>query len=162
MSPYLVPLLAAAAAGVAAFTDLRARRIPNWLTFTTLAVGLGVHAATDGLSGCTWALSGVGLGLALLLPFYLLRAMGAGDVKLLGALGALVGPQSLLSIAVYGALVGGVMSVAALIGRRRLLLTLSELLVQRTLPTRSGATAPYGLAIASGVYLWLVLPAVVR
>jgi prepilin peptidase CpaA len=162
MSPYLVPLIAAAVAGVAAYTDLRSRRIPNWLTLSALGLGLGANTVLGGVAGGTTALLGVGLGLALLLPFYMLRAVGAGDVKLLAALGALVGPTALVSVAVYGAVVGGLIAAAILLGRGRLLLTLDEMFVQRVLPTRSGATAPYGVAIACGVYLWLLLPAVLR
>jgi prepilin peptidase CpaA len=156
----LVPLLAAAVAGVAAWTDLRWRRIPNWLTLGTAILGLAVNVALAGGPGALTALLGLGLGLALLLPFYVLRAVGAGDVKLLAALGAVLGPQALVSVALYGAVVGGVMSAVILLGRGRLMLTLNELVVQRTLPSLSGATAPYAVAIASGVYLSMLLPAV--
>ena len=108
------------------------------------------------------ALAGAALGAALLLPFYAIRALGAGDVKLLAGLGALLGPQLLVSVAVYGALVGGVMSAIILLARGRLFMALDELLIQRRAPTLSGATAPYGVAIASGVYLSLILPGVLR
>src|SRR5919206_2942519 len=153
----LVPLLAAAVAGVAAWTDLRWRRIPNWLTLGTAILGLAVNVALAGGPGALTALLGLGLGLALLLPFYVLRAVGAGDVKLLAALGAVLGPQALVSVALYGAVVGGLMSAVILLGRGRLTLTLNELVVQRGLPSRSGATAPYAVAIASGVYLSMLL-----
>ena len=149
----LVPLLAAAVAGVAACTDLRWRRIPNGLTLGTALVGLALNVWLTGASGGVTALLGLLLGLALLLPFYVLRAVGAGDVKLLAALGAVLGPQALIAVALYGAVVGGLMSAVILLGRGRLMLTLNELVVQRTLPSRSGATAPYAVAIASGVYL---------
>jgi prepilin peptidase CpaA len=156
----LVPVVASAVAGVAAFTDLRSRCIPNWLTLSAAGVGVALNGWSGGPQGGLTALAGLGLGLALLLPFYLMRAVGAGDVKLLAALGALLGPQALISVAVYGALVGGAMSAVVLIGRGRLLLTLSEMVVQRMLPSLSGATAPYGVAIAAGVYLSMVLPSV--
>ena len=102
-----------------------------------------------------------GLGLALLLPFYVMRGVGAGDVKLLAALGALLGPQSLLLVALYAALIGGLLSLFVLARRGRLQLALYQLLVQRTLPARSGAKAPYAVAIASGVYLAHLVPVLV-
>jgi prepilin peptidase CpaA len=156
----LVPLLAAAVAGGAACADLRWRRIPNWLTLSTALVGLALNVWLYGASGGLTALGGLALGLALLLPFYVLRAVGAGDVKLLAALGALLGPQALVSVALYGAVVGGLMSATILLGRGRLMLTLNELVVQRSLPSRSGATAPYAVAIAAGVYLSMLFPMV--
>src|SRR5919202_3546799 len=108
----LVSLLAAAVAGVAACTDLRWRRIPNWLTLGAAILGLALNVMLAGLPGGGTALMGLGLGLALLLPFYVLRAVGAGDVKLLAGLGAVLGPQTLVSVALYGAIVGGLMSAA--------------------------------------------------
>ena len=150
------------AAGVAAVIDISSRRIPNWVTFAAFLAGVGLNAWLAGPSGAVLALAGAALGAGLLLPLYAIRAMGAGDVKLLAAIGALLGPQVLVSVAVYGALIGGAMSVVILLVRRRLLVALNEILVQRRAPTRSGATAPYGVAIASGVYLSLILPSVLR
>jgi len=143
---------------IAAYFDVRYRRIPNWLVAIGLCSGLLLNVWLVGLSGIGVALFGTLAGLALLLPFYVLRGMGAGDVKLLAAVGALVGPQVLLSVGLYGALVGGVMSVGALLSRRRLSLLLGDL-AQRRKPSPSGLKLPYGLAIASGVYLTLLVPA---
>jgi prepilin peptidase CpaA len=157
----LVQGCALSVASVAAVIDVRSRRIPNWLTFGTLVLGVVINAWLHGFSGALTAIAGAGLGAALLLPFYLLRAMGAGDVKLLAALGALLGPSALLSVAVYGALVGGAMSLSILLVRGRLLLGVGEALVSRRLPSLSGATAPYGVAIAGGVYLSMLLPSVI-
>src|SRR5439155_24771042 len=93
------------------------------------------------------------LGFVLLIPFYAMRAMGAGDVKLLAALGAILGPQILLTAAAGGALVGGLMSLIILARRGRLSLAIHQLFIMHTMPTPSGAKAPYAVAIASGVYL---------
>jgi prepilin peptidase CpaA len=153
---------AVSAASLAAMIDVFTRRIPNWVTFTALVAGVLINAWSGGINGAIAALGGAALGAALLLPFYAIRAMGAGDVKLLAGLGALLGPQLLVSVAVYGALVGGVMSAIILLARGRLFMALDELLIQRRAPTLSGATAPYGVAIASGVYLSLILPGVLR
>ncbi|MBV9897374.1 MAG: prepilin peptidase [Chloroflexi bacterium] len=145
---------------MAALIDVWSRRIPNWVTFGTLLGGVLINAWLHGFSGALLALTGAGLGLALLLPFYMMRAIGAGDVKLLAAIGALIGPSMLVSVAVYGALVGGAMSVFVLVRRRLLLRTLGDMLAGEV-RARSGATAPYGVAIASGMYLSLLLPAVI-
>ena len=150
------------AASIAAVIDVFSRRIPNWVTFAACITGLLVNIWLAGVSGAVLALAGAALGAALLLPFYSIRAMGAGDVKLLAAIGALLGPQALVSVAVYGALVGGAMSVVVLLVRRRLFVALDEMLIQRRAPTRSGATAPYAVAIAAVVYLSLILPSVLR
>lgn len=158
----LLQVGALSAASVAAIIDVQSRRIPNWLTLSALIAGVLLNGWLAGGSGVTVALAGAVVGGALLLPFYAMRAMGAGDVKLLAAVGALLGPQQLISVAVYGALVGGAMSLLILLARGRLLVAMSEVLVQHRPPTPSGATAPYGVAIASGVYLSLILPAVLR
>jgi prepilin peptidase CpaA len=157
----LVLLLAAAAATIALVTDLRARRIPNLLSACTFLTGVGINVVQGGAMGAGYALAGAGLGLALLLPLYAIRAMGAGDVKLVVALGALLGPRALASVAVYAALVGGLIAVVILARRRRLMFTLAEMFVQHVPPSRSGATAPYAVAIAGGVYLSIVLPPVI-
>jgi prepilin peptidase CpaA len=158
----LVQGCALSAASVAALIDVWSRRIPNWLTFGTLLLGVAINAWLHGFGGALTAIAGAALGAAILLPFYAMRAMGAGDVKLLAALGALLGPTALLSVAIYGALVGGAMSVVILLARGRLLLGVGAVLVSRRLPhlSLSGATAPYGVAIAGGVYLSLLLPSV--
>jgi prepilin peptidase CpaA len=64
---------------IAGWTDFRSRRIPNWLTVPALLIGLAANAAFSGWSGLKASLLGAGLGLVLLLPFVLLRSLGAGD-----------------------------------------------------------------------------------
>jgi prepilin peptidase CpaA len=146
------------AVSIAAVVDWRTRRIPNWLTFLSLVTGLVMNAWIGGLTGLGLALAGAALGVLVLLPFYAVGAIGAGDVKLMGAVGALFGPQLLLSVAIYTALAGGVMSLILLLVRGRLLMALNDVFVYHRPPSRSGLTAPYGVAIASGVYLSLILP----
>jgi prepilin peptidase CpaA len=158
----LTEVSAAAAASLAAVVDVYSRRIPNWLSGAALAAGLLIHGWQGGTAGVLIALAGAALGLAILLPLYAVRAMGAGDVKLLGAVGSLVGPQLLVSVAVYAAIAGGVISLVILARRHRLPIFFRDVLVLRRPPTRSGATAPYAVAIASGVYLSLLLPSVLH
>ena|SRR5438067_7771496 len=155
----LVQGCAVSAASLAALIDVWSRRIPNWVTFGTLLAGVLINAWLHGFGGALSAVEGALLGLAILVPFYAIRAMGAGDVKLLAAVGSLIGPQALVSVAVYGALIGGAMSVVILLRRGLLGRTVGDML-SGAMPRPSGATAPYGVAIASGVYLSLVLPAV--
>ena len=154
----VVPVVVAVlAASYALVTDVRSRRVPNWLTAGGFVAGILLNLLAFGPQGGLSALGGGALGFALLIPFYLMGVMGAGDVKLLAACGALLGPQSLLSVATAGALVGGLMSLMILARRGRLTLALHEMFVMHTIPTPSGAKAPYAVAIASGVYL-AVLP----
>ena len=154
----VVPVVVAVlAASYALVTDVRSRRVPNWLTAGSFVAGVALNLLVYGPQGALSALGGGALGFALLIPFYLMGVMGAGDVKLLAACGALLGPQSLLSVATAGALVGGLMSLMILARRGRLTLALHEMFVMHTIPTPSGAKAPYAVAIASGVYL-AVLP----
>ncbi len=81
----------------AGWMDWQTRRIPNWLTVTGLCVGIAVNAALGGWHGvAAGALEGAGLALVLLLPLVLMRALGAGDWKLMGAIGALFGPRPFL------------------------------------------------------------------
>lgn len=97
--------LATAAAGCV--TDLRSRRVPNALTFGAALAAFAYGAAIGGWSGLGWALAGWATGLAVFLPFFLLRGIGGGDVKLVAALGAWLGPAAALWIGVFAALAGG-------------------------------------------------------
>jgi len=145
--------MAALVSTAAAIHDLKWRRIPNWLTGAALIAGLVVNVWLGGANGALTALTGAAVGLALLLPIYAVRGLGAGDVKLLAAVGAILGPQNVLLVALYGALIGGLMSLAQLAIRGRLLPMLQQALILRMRPSASGLKAPYGLAIAGGVYL---------
>jgi len=82
------PILAGAVvlALIGGYTDLRSRRIPNWLTVPGLVVGVAANAMLGGWSGLKTSLLGTGLAFALLLPFWLLRSLGAGDLKFATAL----------------------------------------------------------------------------
>ena len=96
---------------LACITDLRTRRIPNALTLSATAGALVFHVATGGLSAAGWSLAGCFLGLALFLPMFALRGMGAGDVKLLAAIGAWLGPSQVAIVALASSLAGGVIAI---------------------------------------------------
>jgi prepilin peptidase CpaA len=78
----------------ACVTDLRSRRIPNVLTFGASAAAVLFLGVSAGWAGVLWSLEGWAVGCLFFLPWFLLGGMGAGDVKLLAALGAWVGPGS--------------------------------------------------------------------
>ena len=94
-----VTILLLTVLAVAAATDLFEHRIPNLLTAPALATGLLIHTLTEGHAGMMVALTGMVVGLAALLPFYLLRGMGAGDVKLMAVVGSFLGPLGALHAA---------------------------------------------------------------
>ena len=120
-------LLAAAFSLIAGWTDWRSRRIPNWLTVPGLVVGVLANFIIFGWPGCKSALLGAGLGLLILLPFVAIRSLGAGDWKLVGALGAFLGPQRLLLVLLGTFLVNGIMAVGLIIWTRRVWRTLRNL-----------------------------------
>ena len=109
---------------VAGVLDWRYRRIPNWLTVSGFAAGVAVNTILYRWQGMKAALLGTALGLGLLLPFVLLRSLGAGDWKLAGALGACLGPRQLLSVLFGTILVAGVMALALVVWKGRLKRTL--------------------------------------
>jgi prepilin peptidase CpaA len=112
--------LALALALIAGWTDWRNRRIPNWLTVSGLLAGIVANGVIGGWTGMKTSILGAALGLLLLLPFVLLRSLGAGDWKLAGALGAIVGWQVLLNLLVWSIFVAGIMAFALVIYKRRL------------------------------------------
>ena len=111
---------------IATVIDVRSRRIPNELTASLAGIGLGL--AITGVSGLTWAaaLAGFVLGLLLMLPGYALGATGAGDVKLMAAVGAIVGPALVVTAFLFTAVAGGVLAVAVAVRRQRLAATLVQ------------------------------------
>ena len=111
----------------AAWIDGRTRRIPNWLTVSGFVVGVSIHLLFGGWRGGLTALEGAGLGLLVLLPLVLLRALGAGDWKLMGALGALLGPVMLWFVLFASVLVAGAMAIVQMIRAKRVRETIRNL-----------------------------------
>jgi prepilin peptidase CpaA len=120
----LVVAIIALGMGAAAVIDLRTRRVPNLLTASMAAIGLGIAAAGLGRIGPGASILGCLLGLAFMLPGHVFGATGAGDVKLLAAAGALLGPADIAYAFVNTAIVGGVLALAVAFRRRRLQATL--------------------------------------
>lgn len=177
-------LLLLALLGAAVWHDVRARRIPNAIVFpgmlaafalhALLPAGQGLFGADPGSLGLLQSLGGWGLGLALLLPMYALRLMGAGDVKLLAMVGAFVGAGQILTVGLFTLVAGGVLALAVAAWQgslRRLVGNAYHMALHSTFSALAGSIAapvtppeaasgrlPYAVAIAvatSGCLLWL-------
>jgi prepilin peptidase CpaA len=165
---------------IACWRDVQSRRIPNTLVVVGLALGLFIQAAAPsgsglfhptqaGSLGLTAALLGAVVGLALLMPFYVFRAMGAGDVKLMAMMGAWLGATSVAWAALFTLLAGGVLSIIVMLATRssrQVFSNLHAMLAPAIVnPSPSALTAsgdrtnnsrettgrmPYAIAIAAG------------
>ena len=112
---------------LAALLDWRAHQIPNWLTVPGLLSGVVVHALIAGWPGALFALKGAGLALILLLPLVALRALGAGDWKLMGAVGAFVGWQMFLFVLLGSIFASGIMAIVQVYRTGRVMETLKNM-----------------------------------
>ena len=158
--PSGVALLAlVAGAGIGAAIDIRTRRIPNVITLGTAVAGLGLAIA--GWSGISPGSSMLGLllGLLLMLPGHVFGATGFGDVKLMGAVGAVLGLERIVQAFLFTAIAGGVLAIGVSIANRRLGATLRRTgrLMSAPVETKQQIEAPdagnrfaYGPAIAAG------------
>jgi prepilin peptidase CpaA len=160
--------LSVLAAGLTAavFIDVRSRRIPNWLT--ALMAGAGLVMAVGGMSGLTLGQAALGLaaGLLLMLPGHALGATGAGDVKLMAAVGAILGPRTVFSAFVATAVAGGAFAVIVALQRGTLQATLqgTRQLVASPAAAKETIEAPgrfnrfaYGPAIAVGTLVAVLM-----
>jgi len=109
--------MAVAVAIAAATTDLRSGRIPNALTGPAMLGALVAHSAMPGGAGLWPSVGGLVGGLAVFFPFFALRGLGGGDVKLMGALGAWVGWPAVVWVALFTALSGGVIALGLALRR---------------------------------------------
>lgn len=154
-------------AAIACVTDLYRRRVPNILTFGGAAAAIVYHLLASGVSGLLDATGGWLVGVAVFLPLFLLRGMGAGDVKLLAALGAWVGPRDIVWVAAYTAIAGGIMAIAVSAWHGQLRHSLQRVgvlllfwrtsgvrpLPDMTLHDSSGLRLPYALPVLAGALL---------
>jgi prepilin peptidase CpaA len=142
--------VAVAIAAIACVTDLRTRRIPNVLTFGAAAAGIVFHLASDGAPGAQTAAGGWLIGFALFFPMFMLGGLGAGDVKLLAALGAWLGPGTILFVAMYTAIAGGVLGIAVALGKGYLSNALHNIGYLMRFWTTVGIKPVEGLTLESG------------
>ena len=96
---------------VATYTDLRSRRIPNWLVYPFLLAGVTVAGWQSGWHGLAHSLEGLGLGALIYGILFWMGGMGMGDVKLCAAIGAWIGPSQLLLAIVIAGIFGGIMAL---------------------------------------------------
>jgi prepilin peptidase CpaA len=136
--PYSIQTVLVLVVIIAAWCDIRTRRIPNPLPLAGTLLGFALHVWNSGWHGAVTSLEGALLGLGFFIVFYFAGGMGAGDVKLFAAIGALVGPQALVLVFVFTGLLGGILAAAVVIWRRQW-----------------RATLPYGAVIAGGTLMFL-------
>lgn len=155
----------------ACVTDVRQRRIPNQLVVVLALAGFAFSVSTEPLlHGLGRALGGLALGFAIWIGFYVVGAIGAGDVKLFAAAGAWLGPAGAWRAALVAAAVGGVLAVVALARERRVRQGLEKVMV--SVSSRSVAPLapdpamprsqqlPYGVALACGALIVAWIPGV--
>jgi prepilin peptidase CpaA len=155
----------------AGWIDWRVRRIPNWLTVPSLFLGIALHASIAGWRGALTSIEGVGLALALLLPLVLMRALGAGDWKLMGAVGAFLGPWMFVLVLLASVFVSGFMAMALMIHAKRVKQTLRNVIVlvkgffafglrahpEISLDNPTLLKLPFGVATAMGTAIMFVV-----
>jgi prepilin peptidase CpaA len=155
----------------ASLTDIAHRRIPNAITYPLAAFGLLYHLHAAGMDGLIFSISGILVGAGLLLLFHLLGGMGAGDVKLMAAVGAILGPADVFTAFLYSALIGGLYALVVLWRHGalqdtyyRIASVAGSLILMRAM--QSSAVAPranlprlcYGMAISLGTVLSILGP----
>lgn len=159
----------------AAVYDVRYRRIPNWISVGGIALGVLSNSLRFGIPGLLFALAGFVLAFGLYFLLYVIHAMGAGDVKLMGAIGALVGWKNWIAIFVIAAIVGGIMAMIVIVARSRVKKTfwnigylLNEMrrgraayVTREELDVKSPESAglPHGAVIAVATMFYLALAA---
>jgi prepilin peptidase CpaA len=169
MLSQFIPAVAAAVAVTAAVSDFKERRIPNRLTYPAMVVGLVLQTALHGWAGLLFGLGGGLFWGGVFFVFYLVRGLGAGDVKLATALGCIIGnasPQVMLATA----LAGGVMAIVYIVLSGRLVQALRNTVSVVAFHARRGLRThpvvnldnpgtlrlPYGLAFAAGTVYWAI------
>ena len=138
----------------ATVTDLRQRRIPNRITLPMLVGGLVLRVVVGGQAGLTVGLIGAGLALAIMIGPFVLRWVGAGDVKMSMAVGGLMGPDFVIAALLFASLAAGVIAVADILHKRQLASTARYLFFTLHMPVQPGMALkgrlPYAPALALG------------
>lgn len=153
----LIPL-----AIIIAYYDVRYRRIPNAFVLATLAAGIAINAVFAGLSGVAASCAGCALGFVLMFMLHVFGAMGAGDVKLFAAIGAVTGVGLVIPTFIVVILTGGLLAVVSIIRAGMVMTTMHRVLQifvgmlpgwempKFAVPTDRRHTLPYGVAITMG------------
>ncbi|MBU8932636.1 MAG: prepilin peptidase [candidate division Zixibacteria bacterium] len=155
-------------AALAVYTDLRWRKIPNNLTVPAVAAGIILNILSGGWNGLLFSLTGLVIGIVVFIVPFALRGMGGGDVKLMGALGALLGGYAIVSIAIYTAILGGVLAIVVAVynhqmgsSLRKVMMLLAKLVPfvgrSKEIDKTTSLRLPYGLAIGGGTMLLILI-----
>ncbi|MFE5317377.1 prepilin peptidase [Paenibacillus sp. NPDC056579] len=161
-------MIAAVTGGLIVFafiTDIWRRRIPNALTLTGWLAGLGLHAVYSGGSGVLHAVIGTAIGFIPMLLLYLIKAVGAGDVKLFAAIGALTGGEMVLQSMLYSLFYAGLVGCLILLWRQEWKQTSQRIVMMLIGFLAFKDMAQWKPYIRSGhhvrfPFMWAVLPAV--
>ena len=163
-------LLAILCAGTAAVVDHRHGLIPNALTYPCLLGGMALATIAGGWAGLGLSVAGILAGGSVFLLAFMIGSCGGGDVKLMAALGAILGAPAALDLTLASLLVGGAMAVALMLrrldpadmlARIRLFVMLAPAGIRKTGPAlKPGArhTLRFGVAVALGLAWLLLLP----
>ncbi|MRG85808.1 A24 family peptidase [Salinibacillus xinjiangensis] len=151
---------------ISLITDIKDRKILNIVTLPTIFFAFIYHFIMSGFDGLLFSASGFFVGLGLLLIPFMLGGMGAGDVKLMAAIGALQGMQFVFYAFIYTALIGGIIAVVLLLKRKELFQSFQRILFATKLKTLEGLQKddlhhafPYGIAIVFGTFIYMGLGA---
>ncbi len=161
--PTLIATIAVIFIVACCIADARTRRIPNVLSASAMLAGLGLNVAYQGVSGLGFSLGGLLAAGAVLLPAFAVGGIGAGDVKMMGAIGALLGPELALAGLGLGMIFGGGIVVAHLARHGRLreklgstwAMVAAASLARSVEPLRSPANDPNAVALPYSVPLGL-------
>ena len=156
---------------IAAIIDRYLHKIPNYLTFPTIIIALLYNSIYHGFNGLLYSISGLLVGMTSLGILYIFGAMGAGDVKLMGSVGAVLGPINVLNAFLFTGIIGGIYALVVILFRfeaskkllKRIMVTLKTLLFTGSfipIPAVEDEKPPqlcYGIAIAIGalITIWL-------
>lgn len=166
--PYLIDAIVAAVVVISVYTDLNKRIIYNAVIIPAALAGLLLNSLFSGTGGVLFSLGGLGVGMGLLIVPFIFGGFGAGDVKLMGAIGALKGTLFVFKVFLATGVTGGVLAVLVLVKQRRLVSTLKRIWSSlyvffgsifkvNTLKSLDKAeiheSLPYGLAIGIGTLI---------
>jgi prepilin peptidase CpaA len=171
ISEALVMIILGSVVFFAAIIDLSTQRIPNKITFPTILIGFICQAWLKGFSGLIFSLQGLGLGIGLFILPYMIGKMGAGDAKLMGAVGAFLGPKGVFIAFLYASIAGGIYALLLIFFHRQQFkgfvseqyANIVALYVTRkfdkdiAMNKSSRPRLCYGLAIAAGTWLYIGL-----
>ncbi len=167
LTAHLVDVVVVVTVVISVYTDLKERRIYNAVVVPAALAGLVINSLSSG-EGLVFSLKGLGAGLGLLLIPFALGGFGAGDVKLVGAIGSLKGAGFVFKVFLATGITGGILALLVLIRQKRLLSTLKRIRLSFSILLRSRfkvntlgsldraefhESLPYGLAIGIGTLI---------